>query len=177
MESFMAAMPLKNLTKTFRDAVNITQNLELDYLWIDALCIIQDSISDWEKESATMSSVYGGSTINIAATGAINGDVGCFLKPEGYVGKVRFTAVIEGREMAWDIAASIFYKSVAQRAGHGVCRRGFWHLGLFSLVTQKCSGDATSGTLMNPFPKVLHILWRGTYSTLRKDHFPTVGIP
>lgn len=114
MESFMAAIPLKNLTKTFRDAVNITQNLGLDYLWIDALCIIQDSISDWEKESATMSSVYGGSTINIAATGAINGDVGCFLKPEGYVGKVRFTAVIEGREMAWDIAASIFYKSVAR---------------------------------------------------------------
>ena len=114
MESFMTAIPLKNLTKTFRDAVNITQNLGLDYLWIDALCIVQNSVSDWERESATMSSVYGGSTINIAATGAINGDSGCFLRPEGYVGKVRFTAVIEGREMAWDIAPSMFYKSVAR---------------------------------------------------------------
>ena len=114
MESFMTAIPLKNLTKTFRDAVSITQYLGLDYLWIDALCIVQNSVSDWEKESATMSSVYGGSTINIAATGAINGDAGCFLKPEGYVGKVRFTAVIEGREMAWDIAPSMFYKSVAR---------------------------------------------------------------
>lgn len=114
MESFMSAIPLKNLTKTFRDAVNITRNLGLDYLWIDALCIIQDSASDWRKESATMSSVYGGSTINIAATGAINGNLGCFLKPEGYVGKVRFTGTIDGHEMAWDIAPSRFYKSVAR---------------------------------------------------------------
>lgn len=114
MESFMTAIPLENLTKTFRDAVKITQNLGLDYLWIDALCIIQNSNSDWEKQSATMSSVYGGSTVNIAASGAIDGNSGCFLKREEYVGKVHFTAAIEGREMAWDIAPSMFYHSVAR---------------------------------------------------------------
>lgn len=110
----MTAIPLKSLTKTITDAIKITRSLGLDYLWVDALCIIQNSDSDWEKESATMCSVYGGSKINIAATGVINGYSGCFLKPEGYVGKIRFTAVIEGREMAWDIAPSMFYKSVAR---------------------------------------------------------------
>lgn len=114
MESFMTAIPLENLTKTFRDAVKITQNLGLDYLWIDALCITQNSNSDWEKESAMMRSVYGGATVNIAASGAINGNSGCFLKRDEYVGKVHFTAGIEGREMAWDIAPSIFYDSVAR---------------------------------------------------------------
>jgi len=114
VESFMTAIPLENLTKTFRDAVKITKNLGLNYLWIDSLCIIQQSDADWEKESAMMSSVYGGSTVNIAASGAIDGNSGCFLKREEYVGKVHFTAMIEGREMAWDIAPSIFYKSVAR---------------------------------------------------------------
>lgn len=113
VESFMTAIRPEYLTKTFRDAVKITQSLGLRYLWVDALCIIQNSESDWEKESATMSSVYGGSTINIAASGAVDGNSGCFLKPEEYVGKVHFTAAMEGRQITWDIAPSVFYKSVS----------------------------------------------------------------
>jgi hypothetical protein len=49
------------------------------YLWIDSLCIIQDDADGWELESARMSSVYGCSSINIAATSAKDGSVGCFF--------------------------------------------------------------------------------------------------
>lgn len=34
------------LSKSFQDAINITRALNVDYLWIDALCIIQDSPED-----------------------------------------------------------------------------------------------------------------------------------
>jgi Heterokaryon incompatibility protein (HET) len=39
------------LSKTFQDAILITQVLHIEYLWIDSLCIIQDDKSDWAAES------------------------------------------------------------------------------------------------------------------------------
>lgn len=58
--------------------------------WIDSLCIIQDSTEDWEKEAGRMASVYGETHINIAATGAIDGNVGLFLKHANTVGGACF---------------------------------------------------------------------------------------
>jgi hypothetical protein len=37
------------------------------YLWIDALCIIQDSVDDWREQSNVMGEIYAGSHCNIAA--------------------------------------------------------------------------------------------------------------
>ena len=78
--SLRKCIPRNLLCKTFQDAIRIAQGLGLEYLWIDSLCIIQDDIEDWRKELASVSKVYGFSTINIAAPGAINGNVGCFFK-------------------------------------------------------------------------------------------------
>ncbi|KAF8851777.1 HET-domain-containing protein [Acephala macrosclerotiorum] len=47
-----------SLPKALRDAVTWTRRLGVRYLWIDALCIIQDSKEDWEIESAKMASIY-----------------------------------------------------------------------------------------------------------------------
>jgi hypothetical protein len=46
------------LTKTFQDAIEITRRLRIRYLWIDSLCIIQDSLEDWKHESLLMGFVY-----------------------------------------------------------------------------------------------------------------------
>ncbi|KAF7917649.1 uncharacterized protein EAE98_010065 [Botrytis deweyae] len=45
-----------------------------------SLYIIQDDGDDWLKESALMGNVYGGFSLNIAATGARNGNDGLFFK-------------------------------------------------------------------------------------------------
>jgi len=37
------ALPMENLSRLFQDAVLITRTLAYSYLWIDPLCIIQDS--------------------------------------------------------------------------------------------------------------------------------------
>jgi hypothetical protein len=68
------------LPKTFQDAITITRKLKVPYIWIDSLCIIQDSTEDWEIEAATMGTVYRNSLVCIAADGAENNQGGCFIK-------------------------------------------------------------------------------------------------
>ncbi|KAK4214523.1 heterokaryon incompatibility protein-domain-containing protein [Rhypophila decipiens] len=58
---------LYELPRCFRDAVKVARDLGGRYLWIDALCIIQDSADDWASESATMNEVYINGVCNIAA--------------------------------------------------------------------------------------------------------------
>ena len=70
---------LDRLAKTVRDALAITKALGYRYIWIDSLCIIQDSISDWERESSQMAMIYRHSALTIAASGACSADEGCFL--------------------------------------------------------------------------------------------------
>ncbi|TLS20828.1 uncharacterized protein PpBr36_10680 [Pyricularia pennisetigena] len=67
MEPFQQSIQISTLPANFRDAVAITRNLGLRYLWIDSLCIQQDSKSDWDSESKMMGSVYRNSTVTISA--------------------------------------------------------------------------------------------------------------
>jgi Heterokaryon incompatibility protein (HET) len=57
-----------SMPATFRDAVTVTRDLGLRYLWIDSLCIIQDDDQDWEVESAKMGSIFDGAHIVIGAS-------------------------------------------------------------------------------------------------------------
>lgn len=44
-------IPLETLPKTFCEAIQVCRKLGMPYLWIDSLCIIQDSKGDWEYHS------------------------------------------------------------------------------------------------------------------------------
>ena len=71
-------IPVTELPQTFQDAIHIIRHLGLRLLWIDCLCIFQDSVSDRQQESGAMSSVYGGVICNIAASAAKDGRAGMF---------------------------------------------------------------------------------------------------
>ena len=60
-------IPMISLPPLFRDAVIITRSLGYRYLWIDSLCIIQDSKQDWISEAAKMGYIYKHSNLTIAA--------------------------------------------------------------------------------------------------------------
>jgi hypothetical protein len=66
------------LPKTFTDAIAITRNLGVKYLWIDCLCIIQDNAGDWAREASFMGRYYENSQCTIAAASAENALQGCF---------------------------------------------------------------------------------------------------
>ena len=74
----LQAINFSHLPQTFRDAMEVAQRLGIRYLWIDSLCIIQDSVEDWQKESATMSQVYSNGVVNICAVASRNSTEGIF---------------------------------------------------------------------------------------------------
>jgi hypothetical protein len=65
------SITISELPKTFRDAVVVTRRLGIPFLWIDSLCIIQDSPEDWATESSSMRLVYKNCLVNITATVAV----------------------------------------------------------------------------------------------------------
>lgn len=74
-------VPLGVLGKTIQDAIEVTRRLGLRYLWVDALCIIQDSDEDKDTELSRMSEVYLNSTVTIAAADA-DSSTGGFLQAD-----------------------------------------------------------------------------------------------
>jgi len=78
LRSFQHHIPFEILPKTFADAIQITLNLGLSYLWIDSLCICQDDQDDWLAESAKMGHIYSNATCNIAALAAKDDHEGCY---------------------------------------------------------------------------------------------------
>ena len=55
-----------SLPDKFQNAVRITRALGVKYLWIDALCIIQDSVEDWTEASSQMHKLYSNSLLTIS---------------------------------------------------------------------------------------------------------------
>lgn len=75
-------LDIQTLAPTFQDAITVTRRLGYRYLWIDSLCIIQDSHTDWATESSLMKEYYKHAIVTIAVDSA-EGD------HEGFLGKVR----------------------------------------------------------------------------------------
>jgi hypothetical protein len=84
LEEYKYIIPETHLTKTFRDAVDICRRLNMNFLWIDSLCIIQDNENDWREQSARMASIYQNASLTIAATKSSGSAGGCYTstKPE-----------------------------------------------------------------------------------------------
>ncbi|KAJ4138747.1 hypothetical protein NW768_002619 [Fusarium equiseti] len=71
-----------DLPLSFQNAITVTIGLGLRYIWIDALCIIQDSQIDWEIESANMAAIYQNAYLVIGADMSPNAEGG-FLNVQG----------------------------------------------------------------------------------------------
>ncbi|KAI9688712.1 MAG: hypothetical protein M1822_001069 [Bathelium mastoideum] len=80
VDSMTKRIKIADLPKTFDDAISITRRLGIKYLWIDSLCIIQDSDLDWTTQSAQMDKVYSNSFCNVAAAGAKDSTQGLWFK-------------------------------------------------------------------------------------------------
>ncbi len=71
-EEMKRAIPMDTLPLLFQDAVTITKKLKLRHLWIDSLCIIQDSPEDKERELSKMGNIYRNAMLSIAADASEN---------------------------------------------------------------------------------------------------------
>lgn len=63
----LRGLELHKLPKTIQDTIYVPRKLGIPYLWVDALCIVQDLKKDWEREAATMGQVYSKAYLTISS--------------------------------------------------------------------------------------------------------------
>ena len=90
VQSRMVDIPLGTLPQTIQDAIVITLKLGFGYIWIDSICIIQDSVEDWERVCRSMAAIYSNSACTLAASAADNDNDGCLVRKDidaiGWIG-------------------------------------------------------------------------------------------
>ncbi|KAK4234843.1 heterokaryon incompatibility protein-domain-containing protein, partial [Achaetomium macrosporum] len=62
-----SGFPLSSLPQTLQNGVCVPQELGIPYLWVNALCIVQDDIADKNAEVGKMSAIYQGALVTIIA--------------------------------------------------------------------------------------------------------------
>ncbi|KAK1754046.1 heterokaryon incompatibility protein-domain-containing protein [Echria macrotheca] len=86
-----------DLPKSFQDAVAVTRAIGLRYLWIDSLCILQDSTEDWQTQSSRMAEIYNSAYLVLAASRAKDSTVG-FLDRDPITHEDRLPWQVLGRK-------------------------------------------------------------------------------
>jgi hypothetical protein len=76
----MASFPKTDLLTTQQDAMELARQLGVKYVWIDAVCILQDSPADWHREAARMHEYYGNARFTLCISSGLRADEGflCF---------------------------------------------------------------------------------------------------
>jgi hypothetical protein len=78
LKAYQQYLPIDKLSRTIRDAISVVRALGFRYLWVDALCIVQDSTPDKNSQLPLMGSIYQGSQITLAAANGDHADAGLF---------------------------------------------------------------------------------------------------
>ncbi|KAB2099755.1 hypothetical protein AG0111_0g11925 [Alternaria gaisen] len=85
----MVSRAIKDLPQTIQDAIFVTRQLKLEYLWIDSMCIIQDSEEDKDALIGQMHEIFARAQVTIAASKASRCTEG-FLAPRSNVPQFYF---------------------------------------------------------------------------------------
>ncbi|KAK1506762.1 hypothetical protein CTAM01_03094 [Colletotrichum tamarilloi] len=107
LPAFQNNTAIKSLPKTFRDTITLAHHFNIRHIWVNSLCILQDSPLDWKKESSRMHHVYSNSTCNIVAAHSEGPDGGLFTARdpsvlESFVVCSERTDVPSGEYTVWD---------------------------------------------------------------------------
>ena len=74
LAQLQSVIAVSHLPPAFRDAIKVAALLDIEYIWIDGLCVKQDDRSDWEVESLMMGKIYENAFLNVSATLAVDGN-------------------------------------------------------------------------------------------------------
>lgn len=122
----MRGFLLESTSQCIRDAIEVARALGIQYLWVDALCILQDDESDWELQSAQMARIYRNATAVICAAASSSCHQG-FLERNKTSASIKFQSHI-------DPAVSGYFNVT-------FCSKSQWpHCGNFSTANMETSG-------------------------------------
>jgi hypothetical protein len=150
MATLRQGMPLEEFDRTIQDAIRVTRKLDIPYIWIDALCIVQDSI-EWNEEAPRMNEIYGGATVTlvVANSGTVRDG---FLK-ERHPRYIPVLSTVLGKEAIDPIySAEVFLSRDSTRnknlprhpgaAEDGRCRKVSFPVDSFTTHLLRWSGNA-----------------------------------
>ncbi|KXX78305.1 hypothetical protein MMYC01_206226 [Madurella mycetomatis] len=106
------------LPEVYAHAVTVTRGLGIRYLWIDALCIIQDDEADWIREAATMCDVYWNTVCRIAVTDSKSPAEG-FFPPAPIAASVRVPSLDAKVQERQDDESSLYNSLAIEDRGEG----------------------------------------------------------
>lgn len=58
---------LEDIPQTLQEGIKVTRELGIRYIWIDSLCIVQDSAEDKERELSQMPKIYSNAYVTVSA--------------------------------------------------------------------------------------------------------------
>lgn len=93
-QSFLAS----DLLKTIQDAIQLTWRLGILYIWVDSMCIPQDS--DWNHEASKMHEVYGNAHVTLCACSSEKLTDGLFRHREAWKHRSRPCHLGDGQFLA-----------------------------------------------------------------------------
>jgi hypothetical protein len=80
LPSFKKGISAESMPIVFREAAIICRKLDLNFLWIDSLCIVQDDEDDWRTEAANMAEIYENANIVLSISASASPETS-FLSP------------------------------------------------------------------------------------------------
>lgn len=80
-QEYTDGLPVSKIPRTILDAINLTNKLGLRFLWVDALCILQDDPEDVAREVSKMAQIYQEAWVTVSAACAKSVDEG-FLQQQ-----------------------------------------------------------------------------------------------
>ncbi|KAI7786223.1 HET-domain-containing protein [Diaporthe eres] len=101
-----AGISATEMPPTLRDAIRVTRALGISFLWVDALCILQDDISDWEQQCAEMHTIYGSAQVTLCVANTRSCNEGFLQQTSPYV-RIPFQSLREP-----DIAGSFLVQYI-----------------------------------------------------------------
>lgn len=122
IQAYEIEIPFDALPKTIQDAIIVTRGIGLSYLWVDALCIIQDDKDDKQEQIALMHSIFRGSWVTIAAAEAVRSTDG-FLQPRNLGQPTKLKARFDDNVFS-EIA--LYHETIpSDPSNSALCRRGW----------------------------------------------------
>lgn len=127
LECRLNSIPTASLPLTFLHLIQVAERLGINMFGIDSLCINQDSADDWNRESASMSSVYSHACCAVAASASKNTAEGLFrnagLSSHDHLvrfrcsskdGKSRAVIAMKEQDPSWE---NIYYSGLLHQRG------------------------------------------------------------
>jgi hypothetical protein len=131
MKSRITGIALSEMPKVFQDTIALCKKLSIRYLWIDALCIVQDDRLDWEQEGSQMGKVYENAFVTVVPLAAHTCNEG-FLQRSQETVEIQFQSTVRP-----DIDGKFYLRHVPQ-----VNIEDNWHF--FGLESMELSSSTWS---------------------------------